>query len=199
MKCTIEGREGGDTLVFVHGWPDNPTLWRNQVEALGEHYRCVLVTLPNFGEESVKAGGYDFPELTKQLAATIQEVQPEGKVGLVTHDWGAYLGYLLEQAEPELVASMAALDVGGDIQPKGLLEPLMILSYQWALIWCWLVGGIIPPLGDLLTRGVAKVVDVPARQRADIRSRYNYVYYYCLLYTSPSPRDQRGSRMPSSA
>ena len=22
---------------------------------------------------------------------------------------------------------------------------------------------------------------------------------YCLLYTSPSPRDQRGSRMPSSA
>ena len=24
-------------------------------------------------------------------------------------------------------------------------------------------------------------------------------YYSCLLYTSPSPRDQRGSRMPSSA
>ena len=24
-------------------------------------------------------------------------------------------------------------------------------------------------------------------------------YYVCLLYTSPSPRDQRGSRMPSSA
>ena len=25
------------------------------------------------------------------------------------------------------------------------------------------------------------------------------VHYSCLLYTSPSPRDQRGSRMPSSA
>ena len=24
-------------------------------------------------------------------------------------------------------------------------------------------------------------------------------HYSCLLYTSPSPRDQRGSRMPSSA
>ena len=24
-------------------------------------------------------------------------------------------------------------------------------------------------------------------------------FYICLLYTSPSPRDQRGSRMPSSA
>ena len=26
-----------------------------------------------------------------------------------------------------------------------------------------------------------------------------YGTYVCLLYTSPSPRDQRGSRMPSSA
>ena len=26
-----------------------------------------------------------------------------------------------------------------------------------------------------------------------------YVYKTCLLYTSPSPRDQRGGRMPSSA
>ena len=26
-----------------------------------------------------------------------------------------------------------------------------------------------------------------------------YALYTCLLYTSPSPRDQRGSRMPSSA
>ena len=27
----------------------------------------------------------------------------------------------------------------------------------------------------------------------------NMLIYFCLLYTSPSPRDQRGSRMPSSA
>ena len=27
----------------------------------------------------------------------------------------------------------------------------------------------------------------------------NYLGHTCLLYTSPSPRDQRGSRMPSSA
>ena len=25
------------------------------------------------------------------------------------------------------------------------------------------------------------------------------LYYYCLLYTSPSPRDEKVSRMPSSA
>ena len=30
-------------------------------------------------------------------------------------------------------------------------------------------------------------------------SRVTIDLYTCLLYTSPSPRDQRGSRMPSSA
>ena len=30
-------------------------------------------------------------------------------------------------------------------------------------------------------------------------SGYMLYYLHCLLYTSPSPRDQRGSRMPSSA
>ena len=33
------------------------------------------------------------------------------------------------------------------------------------------------------------------------RAKYSSIFNYptCLLYTSPSPRDQRGSRMPSSA
>ena len=32
-----------------------------------------------------------------------------------------------------------------------------------------------------------------------IKRRFVQRYGHCLLYTSPSPRDQRGSRMPSSA
>ena len=30
-------------------------------------------------------------------------------------------------------------------------------------------------------------------------TREEYLYYLCLLYTSPSPRDRTRSRMPSSA
>ena len=40
-------------------------------------------------------------------------------------------------------------------------------------------------------------------QRDYLNQRYGLdqpkLVQYCLLYTSPSPRDQRGSRMPSSA
>ena len=40
-------------------------------------------------------------------------------------------------------------------------------------------------------------VDEQPITRDDIT--YYGLLYFCLLYTSPSPRDQRGSRMPSSA
>ena len=47
-------------------------------------------------------------------------------------------------------------------------------------------------------REVEKVL--PEAVRNEVTSRVNAVGdKACLLYTSPSPRDQRGSRMPSSA
>jgi len=177
-EFTIEGNPDGPTLVFVHGWPDNASLWRKQVEALGGDFRCVLVTLPNYGEQPVRAGGFDFPELVGGLAATIREVQADGGVGLVTHDWGAYIGYMLEKTEPGLITKMAALDIGGHLMPLNFKAALMIMGYQWSLVACWLLGGVIPPLGNVMSRGVGKVVRVPVRQRARLRSRFNYPYFY---------------------
>ena len=47
------------------------------------------------------------------------------------------------------------------------------------------------------------VVNAPdpqlARRAATLAEGYRASLSHCLLYTSPSPRDQRGSRMPSSA
>ena len=42
--------------------------------------------------------------------------------------------------------------------------------------------------------------ELPAANQVEKLDKKELVMYiYCLLYTSPSPRDQRGSRMPSSA
>ena len=47
---------------------------------------------------------------------------------------------------------------------------------------------------DLKNGDIIKVVATDPLAKADFEH-----YCACLLYTSPSPRDQRGSRMPSSA
>ena len=43
------------------------------------------------------------------------------------------------------------------------------------------------------------LVEQALRELIDQGLIYDSLNYVCLLYTSPSPRDQRGSRMPSSA
>ena len=60
------------------------------------------------------------------------------------------------------------------------------------------------PLENVLRRlsaiGQDMVVVVDANHRpVGVISEHDPMRYACLLYTSPSPRDQRGSRMPSSA
>ena len=67
--------------------------------------------------------------------------------------------------------------------------------------------GQSPPVADLNGEGYARIsgaaaqvfpesLIVPGMLTATTDTRH---YQICLLYTSPSPRDQRGSRMPSSA
>lgn len=180
LKYAVEGRPDGDTLLFVHGWPDDASVWRYQVEKLKANYRCVLVTLPNFGDEMDKPSGYDFPALITMLDRVVDKVQRDAdeQVVLVTHDWGAYLGYLYEQASPDRVRAMIAMDIGGHFKPTSAKATLMILGYQWTLVLGWLTGRLASRPGDWLTRQVAKVVGVPGRQFAGVRARYNYLYYY---------------------
>ena len=58
-------------------------------------------------------------------------------------------------------------------------------------------------IGDLFDQRVAIVFkqdEVPhVIQKQPRTEEAANDFYACLLYTSPSPRDQRGSRMPSSA
>ena len=61
-------------------------------------------------------------------------------------------------------------------------------------------------LGDMLELGrykkkLHKEIGIYAKKKGinTILGYGDLTKYTCLLYTSPSPRDQRGSRMPSSA
>ncbi len=177
LEYTVYGAEHERTIVFVHGWPDDASMWSEQIEGLQDSYRCIAVTLPNFGDTADRSGAYHFSELVSLLEQTIASVQPSGEpVFLVTHDWGAYIGYLFEQAHPHWVKATVALDVGVEVRP-GFLEGLGILAYQWHLIGSWFLGGVIPPLGRAHAQWMAKMMKVKPKRVARIQSRFSYPYW----------------------
>ena len=111
--------------------------------------------------------------------------------------FGGALGYrlpyrFLTYFQPRLELEVSYLDAGvdggsfngGDQIFSGSQESLFILGNSLTeIIWSE-NQAVIPYFGGGLGVGI---ID------------NNIQYFPCLLYTSPSPRDQRGSRMPSSA
>ena len=85
-------------------------------------------------------------------------------------------------------------DIESEKAPKGLSEDIVrYISAQnnepeWMLEWRL----------DAYRRWLT--MEEPDWARVDYPEiDFEDIYYYCLLYTSPSPRDRTRSRMPSSA
>ena len=78
-------------------------------------------------------------------------------------------------------------------------------SGDWPKMTATQRGHLLRKLGDLIAEKAEALAETEVRDNgkllAEMGMQLKYVpqWYYCLLYTSPSPRDQRGSRMPSSA
>ena len=96
------------------------------------------------------------------------------------------------------------------LSPAGQLRCLQLVDGEtiWELDLVASFGCNLPTYGmgatpvihyDLLLVMVGKQQDNANSHSVIAFDKTNGVLRYCLLYTSPSPRDQRGSRMPSSA
>jgi cis-3-alkyl-4-acyloxetan-2-one decarboxylase len=178
----IFGNETGPTIIFLHGWPDDSSLWKNQLPAFVNKYRCVLIDLPNFSESDKILRGINFREMVDRLHSTIDEVSANEQVIFMSHDWGAYISYLYERRYPNEVSLMVTMDVGGELTPT-IQSALLIVFYQWALISFWFIGGGSKKLGDWLTRKFAKYIGGPfmglSTERSNIvESSWNYMYVY---------------------
>ena len=72
----------------------------------------------------------------------------------------------------------------------------VVVDCLWNTNHAQVIATLLSELGDL----VGSVLGVVTARVEEIANVVSFEYLkYCLLYTSPSPRDQRGSRMPSSA
>jgi hypothetical protein len=62
------------------------------------------------------------------------------KKGLIAHDWGSAIAYLLDLNNPGYFSSFISLDIGGRA-PEGLQYTLFNICYQHFLSTAFLIGG----------------------------------------------------------
>ena len=88
------------------------------------------------------------------------------------------------------------------LSPTEVQPPMIAVGHAMGPLQAHVVVGlaaVIPKIGDARRWQTADALDVPFEFVDEVRLVVFATITACLLYTSPSPRDKRQSRMPSSA
>lgn len=104
----------GAPVLMLHGFPDSARLWRHQIPSLLESgYRVIAPDQRGFGgsDKPQAVEAYAVSEVIGDVIALLDHYDLE-RVRLVSHDWGAAVGWTLAALHPERVEQHVALSVG---------------------------------------------------------------------------------------
>jgi NAD(P)-dependent dehydrogenase (short-subunit alcohol dehydrogenase family)/pimeloyl-ACP methyl ester carboxylesterase len=169
LRVHETGKTGAPTVVCVHGYPDDHSVWDAVVAELATRYHVVSYDVRGAGRSGAPRGrqAYRLDQLAEDLAAVIDAVSPDRAVHLLGHDWGAVQSWhavtgrrLRGRIASFTSISGPSLDHAGQWfrsrlrrpTPRGLLQLLRQAS------WSWYIGFFqLPLLPELLWRsGIAQ-------------------------------------------
>lgn len=85
------GRPGNPTIVAVHGYPDNHTVWDAVADLLADRFHVVTYDVRGAGASDKPRAVRDYRmlHLVDDLAAVVDSASPDAPVHLLGHDWGS--------------------------------------------------------------------------------------------------------------
>ena len=105
------GTETADPVVLLHGFPESSRMWERLLGALSaEGRRCVAPDLYCLGD-SADPGPATF-ERNLDALRDLHSVLDLGRVALVVHDWGGFVGLAWACENPDLVSALVIGDTG---------------------------------------------------------------------------------------
>ncbi len=91
LAVTEYGVHGAPTVVCVHGYPDNSSVWDALARGLAATYHVVVYDVRGTGASGkpIRREAYRLDQLADDLRGVLDAVSPERPVHLVGHDWGS--------------------------------------------------------------------------------------------------------------
>lgn len=132
------GRPDAPTVVFGHGLLFGGWMFRAQVAALRDDYRCVTVDWRGQGETPASRHGYDMDTLTADTLALMAHLGI-GPVHFVGLSMGGFVGQRIAARQGELLRSLTLLGTSADAE-----DPENVGRYQRLAGVYRLVGAVRP-------------------------------------------------------
>lgn len=123
----VEGPEDAPPIVFVHGAMMGRSVWRPQIDALADRYRCISVDLPGHGE--LRAHRFQLEQAASGVVDAIDRAAG-GRAVLVGLSLGGYVAMTVAGRHPEKVRGLVI--AGSTREPVGFSR-LGFMVYSWSL------------------------------------------------------------------
>jgi pimeloyl-ACP methyl ester carboxylesterase len=144
LHIAESGPADGEPIVLLHGFPQHWYAWRHVMPLLASDYRVIAVDLRGFGWSDAPRGGYTGLGLADDVVALLDELGL-GRVRLIGHDWGAWVGFVISLRTPERVSGFVAVNM-----THPWPSPLRMIPNLWRM-WHTAVFEY-PPQGRLVLR-----------------------------------------------
>ena len=112
VNLAVEEQGEGPAVLFVHGYPLDRTIWRDQVGAL-EGFRCIAVDLRGMGQSDSPDLGYSMPIYAADLAALL-DVLGVDDVVLCGLSMGGYVAFEFLRQWRSRVRGLVLMDSRAD-------------------------------------------------------------------------------------
>ncbi|MGW5922296.1 alpha/beta fold hydrolase [Nocardia fluminea] len=134
-----------ETVVLLHGFPQDFETWRPIAESLSDRFRVVVPVQRGYSKQSMSNCTYSYR--IENVRADIEQIlQAESihSVHIVGHDWGGSIAWSLARERPDLVKSLFVVSMP---EPRALARSFLGVQ----LIKSWYIFAIaIPLLPELL-------------------------------------------------
>ncbi len=108
VHYVVQGK-GKHTIVLVHCWAGNLGFWNDQVPALTNQARVVLIDLPGHGQSDKPHTAYTMDFFAEAVLAVMRDAHVD-KATLVGHSMGAPVICRVYHQAPERVAALVSVD-----------------------------------------------------------------------------------------
>ena len=192
-------------LIFLHGFPNTMRMWDEMIQNLQKDFICINISYPNYSEKLHLKWGMDLRDIAFYIPKTVEIAEQEIKIKanesnaeilnriVISHDWGAFLSYLIDDQHKGFIKQFVTLDVGSGLE-ESLKAGLFTVTYQWYLAANFVIGNKI---GDYFTRLFTKILPKPVygiaeKELEKINSGMNFFYYQfwkrCIYYVKFTKR-----------
>ncbi len=130
-RIAYDVRDGDDpSVVFVHGWSSDRSIWRAQWEGLDTGRRMVAIDLIGHGASDAPEIDYLMDALAESVIAVLDELRVARAV-LVGHSNGVPVIRQVLRRHPERVSALVAVDGGfKPLMPEDVARQMMAPMYH---------------------------------------------------------------------